>query len=235
MALDFGFSMPIDLGAAQADFNNDFGPKGSTAQNDVRWMNDFNWKQSLRNEQFQHDLAEHGLKMRVDDAVSAGLHPLVGAGINPASGGWSGAAFNQPIPKSQPDLRSASGAVNISRAVQTTMTDQEKLLQAAELQRLLADTAESQARKALADKQLAELVNSPSSMPVPNKYQSFRNPDGSITQGYSSDYSQSIMSDPMGMWAQSLKKSFGGPDNDAFWQMFGRSALRLMHPWKRSN
>lgn len=205
---------------------------GGQAGDDVRWMNDFAWKQSLRNEDFQKDLATHGIKMRVDDATSAGLHPLVGAGINPASGGWSGTAFNQPQSK-QPQGGVSMGA-NISRAVQTTMTDQEKLIQAAELQRLLADTAESQARKALADKQLAELINT-QPMPTPSKYQSFKNSDGSITQGYSSDYSQSIMSDPIGMWAQSLKKSLGGPDNDAFWDMFGRSVLRLMKPWQRRN
>lgn len=222
----------FNLGFGIHDF---FSGAGDTAQNDARFMNDFAWKQSLRNEQFQKDLASHGLRMRVNDAVEAGLHPLVGAGINPANGGWSGAAFSgsaeryprQPLPLGH----------NVSRAVDATSTGEEKILRALEIHRQMTQLEGDELQLQILRKQLDEMDKTPPmptpSPSIPNKFQLFRNSDGTITQGYSSDYSQSIMSDPIGMWAQSLKKALGGPDADPFWDMFGRSALRLMQPWKR--
>lgn len=207
---------------------------GGSASDDARFMNDFNWKQSLRNEQFQQDLARHGIKMRVDDAVSAGLHPLVGAGINPASGGWSGAAFT-PTPQRNPRMSGMSMGANISSSVDATSTGEEKVLRALEIHRQMTQLQGDELQLQLLRKQLEQMDKTPPmpSLPTPSKFQTFRNSDGSITQGYSSEYSQSIMSDPIGMWAQSLKKSLGGPDTDPFWETFGRSALRLMQPWKR--
>lgn len=211
MAVNTGFNLGLDLNAAQADFMNDFGPKGSTAENDIRWMNDFAWKQSLRNEQFQQDLANHGIKMRVDDAVRAGLHPLVGAGINPASGGWSGPAFNQPQPKQQMGGGGASMGVNISRAVDATRSPEERELMALQLENARADTARSQAERDIANLELQRMRLNP---PMPNP------------EPYS----------PTGAHAASMKyygnQIFGEPARP-FWDSVGRNAGRLLAPLKK--
>lgn len=225
-----GFSDLMNLGFGLYDRFG--GTDSGVAGDDARFMNDFAWKQSLRNEDFTQDLARHGIKMRVDDAVSAGLHPLVGAGGNPAQGGFSAAAFTPTMGSQQKQFNNPGFSMgqNMSRAAAATMTEQEKAIQAAELGRILADTAESQARTALAQKQLREMAMSPS---MPNKYQKVMLPDGTSETVYSSDYSQAIMSDPLGMWANSFKKSFGGPDSYKFWGAVGRAGRNLMHPWRR--
>lgn len=205
------------------------GQDGGAAADDARWMNDFSWKQSLRNEAFQNELARHGIKMRVDDAVASGLHPLVGAGVNPASGGFGGTAFTG-VPS--PERRQMSGldfGQNISRAISATRSPEEKALMAVELRRQMAEADLAGTNAQIARRQLMEMSKTP---PLPAKYRSFMNSDGTTESVYSPDYSQAIMSDPIGMWATSLKKAFGGPDTGPFWSTVGSSARRLMHPWR---
>lgn len=73
--------------------------------------------------ELQRFYAENGLRMRVEDAVAAGLHPLVGAGLNPAS--------YQPV-NAVGAQASSSGYVpshmgqDISRALITTMSKDER-------------------------------------------------------------------------------------------------------------
>lgn len=137
------------------------GNDGGIAQDDARWMNDFSWKQSLRNEVFQNDLARHGIKMRVDDAVSAGLHPLVGAGINPASGGYGGAVFSG-VPSAQGrSFRGSDFGQNISRAVSATRSLEEKQLMAVELRRQMAEADLAGTNAQIARRQLMEMSKSP--------------------------------------------------------------------------
>lgn len=204
-----GYNVNIDPLAVYDRFA---GQDSGSAGDDARFMNDFAWKQSLRNEQFQHQLAEHGIKMRVDDAVSAGLHPLVGAGINPASGGWSGPAFVSPPQKYPHQSTGASFGANISRAATATMTTQERMMQEAELAHIKANTAESFARKALADKQLAELNKTPPFPAPPPKYIQVINEHGDRETIMNPDIAAGYTSDPLNLWGNSFRKAFGGPD-----------------------
>lgn len=212
------------------------GGDSDTASNDARFMNDFAWKQSLRNEQLQRDqfqfnkdLATHGIRMRAADAEAAGFHPLVGAGVNPAMGSsnsFGGTSFvgaHSSAPKSSPF--SLGFSQSISRAKAATMTEQEKVLAAAELARIQASTAESHARIALAQREMSLLGKTP---PIPSKYQQVTLPSGGFENVYSPDYSQAIMSDPLGMWANSFKKAFGGPDSRPFWGAVKRGAKRSL-------
>lgn len=205
--------------------------QSDTALNDNRWMNDFNWKQSLRNEQLQNDqfqfnkeLALHGIKMRADDAVAAGFHPLVGAGVNPAggsSGGFGGTSF---IGADTSSRRSSSGtsvgvSQNIGRAKAATMTEIEKEAAQAQLESIRANTAESMARKALADYELQKLRNSPQFPPLS---QDFMDKDGSIVTLNHPDAANSLNSDLL----YSLYRSVGNvprrlkqhwSDDNRFW------------------
>lgn len=205
--------------------NHDSGSAGD----DARFMNDFAWKQSLRNEEFQKQLSEHGIKMRVDDAVSAGLHPLVGAGINPSQGGFSTPAFTGTPTRFPKQPSGISMGADISRAVSATSTLEEKQLRALELQRAINDTKRSGYEADIAARQLKMMGSTP---PMPNKYQSVMKPDGTTEAVYSSDYSQAIMSDPLGMWANSFKKAFGGPDNEPFWKALYDTGRMAINPWR---
>lgn len=119
-----------------------FGGGGSEglSRGDQRFLADFQWKQSLRNEKFQNDLATHGIRMRVADAEAAGLHPLVAAGVNP-----NGGSFATQITGS-PEYREGFGpklermGQNISRAASVMMSREEKQAQLLALERTAAET-----------------------------------------------------------------------------------------------
>lgn len=176
-----------------------------TAVNDTRFMNDFAWKQSLRNEEFQKELARNGIRMRVADAEAAGLHPLVGAGINPASGGFSTSGFvgaqQNPSPR---QFNAPSFGQNISRAAAATMTEEERLLMHANTQKALAEADFAQSQAALARRQVANLGKTP---PIPKSHIQIMNEDGSISTINNPDIAGAIMSDPLGMWGTSLSNT----------------------------
>lgn len=71
---------------------------------------------------WQKQLAKSGLSMRVADAVKSGLHPLVGAGVNPAQG--------SPVYASGGDHQMDWGkhGMDLSRAINMGLTKEEKLL-----------------------------------------------------------------------------------------------------------
>lgn len=229
------FNFGVDIGSAQDDWNNDFGPKGSTAENDRRWMNDFNWKQSLRNEELQNEqfkfnkeLALHGIKMRADDAIAAGFHPLVGAGVNPSggsSGGFGGTSF---IGGDSPRRGSSGGSSigfsqDIGRAKVATMTQDEKILRAAQLAEIQANTAESMARKALAEREMSMLGATP---PIPSKYNQFRDENGNVVNRLNPEYRMG--NDFFSNWSDSLRHNFAGPDTQPFWGAVRRGFRRSL-------
>lgn len=132
---------------------------------DERFMNDFAWKQSLRNEAFQHELATHGIRMRVADAEAAGLHPLVGAGINPASGGFGGTAFSQSA-SSRPSLGSKlqNMGQSIERAAMATASREEKASKMLQLENMRINNEIAKVELA---SRLKDFHRTPS-MPSPN-------------------------------------------------------------------
>lgn len=105
-----------------------------TAANDARFMNDFAWKQSLRNEEFQKQLATQGIRMRVADAEAAGIHPLAALGVNPSGGGNFASAFTQPIPRDKPQWQGLGQ--DISRAVHAMTTPEEKQYKMLQLEKM---------------------------------------------------------------------------------------------------
>lgn len=226
MAIDPGTAM---LFGSLLGFGSNFigGGQSDTAINDQRWMNDFAWKQSLRNEQFQMDLANHGIRMRVDDAERSGLHPLVGAGINPASGGWSGAAFNSPDsnrPNRWGNAMSGLGQ-DISRASMARATEQERSLNEAQRVKLLAEADQASS---------AADLNRRSGLPPPtpsmvDKYMPYRLPDGSIEWVYNPMYAMGLGADPIRTWRNSAQNIFGNPD------VMGLNSLQIQNTGHRSS
>lgn len=192
-----------------------FDDGSDTASNDTRFMNDFAWKQSLRNEELQReqfnfnkDLAKHGIKMRADDAIAAGFHPLVGAGVNPAGGSSGGFGTPAFVGAHQSSSRGSGTSVgisqSISRAQAATMTESEKAMNQAQLESIRANTAESMARKALADYELQKLRGTP---PIPPATQNYRDADGNIITLNHPDVEASLRSDPVRMWSRSIKRN----------------------------
>lgn len=125
-----------------------------------------------RNEAFQRQLAEQGIRMRVADAEAAGLHPLAALGASGASGGFgpatiSGGSDYRPS-------RVGSGLQNmgqeISRAMMAGSTREER-----EYKRLQLDNMRTQNEMANLD-----LIQRRNSM-------NLGNPSGSVVDGLGSD------------------------------------------------
>lgn len=183
-----------------------------TAESDRRYMNDWNMKMAERNEKFQHEQFEwnkqlnlHGIKMRADDAIAAGFHPLVGAGVNPA-GGHSGGFGGQVVGgDSQKSRRGAGVSVGLSqgigRAQSATMTQMEREMAQANLEGIRANTAESEARKALAEYELEQLRGKP---PFPPLEQQYRDSNGRIVTLPHPDAANAMSADPAYTWYRSL-------------------------------
>lgn len=90
------------LGGTLGTFFGGGGSSGLSSE-DQKWLADFGWHQSLRNEAFQREqfeeqkkLAEHGLSMRIDEAARYGISPL--AALGTMGGSVGGGSFGGPIP-----------------------------------------------------------------------------------------------------------------------------------------
>lgn len=204
---------------------------GSKQERQMDQANQDQLSLSSQNLQFQKELAKNGVRWRVEDAVAAGLHPLVGAGINPAS-----ASPVTYMPGSVDQRRDIGEGISrmgqgIARSQLAKATEDERLLNHAQIEKLKADADMS---RAAAAESLARIKNMglPPPTPVPDKYKAYKLPDGSTEMALSPDYSASIMSDPLSMWATSVKKAFGGPDTLPFWHAISRSGKSLMRPWR---
>ena len=188
---------------------------------DQRWLADFQWKQSLRNEDFQHELATHGIRLRVADAEAAGLHPLVGAGINPASG-----SFGMPISGggggessgSKFASKLADMGQNISRAAASTMTQDERLVLHSNAMKAQSEADLARSQAALARAQTAELGKKP---PIPNAHTLIRNDDGSFSTINNPDLAGAIMSDPLGMWGTAVHNTVSDIKHSPKWDIPG--------------
>lgn len=182
------------------------GGQGSdTALNDQRFMNDFAWKQSLRNE----DYMKNYMQYRSQDAEKAGIHPLAALGVNTGSGP-SGAAFvgADMSPRSNAydlgsDLATGMGQ-NISRAILAQKTQDERDMHTASLARVTAETDLINAQRAESEKRL----HSPENPPVKNPYDDSMtsdqpkhirvlNPDGSISWQWSTPMAMSQIGRPV--------------------------------------
>lgn len=107
------------------------------SRDDQRFMADFQWKQALRNEEFQNLLARQGIRMKVEDAKAAGLHPLAALGINPSSGSF-GTAFSTGQASHEGGLGRGLENLgqNISRASMAMASPMEKQFKQLQLQKM---------------------------------------------------------------------------------------------------
>lgn len=182
---------------------------------DQRFMNDFAWKQSLRQEQFQKDLATHGIRMRVADAEAAGLHPLVAAGVNPTGGAPVSVGFDgSGGPRGMNKYDRASDMVgrmgqDISRSVASTMSKNERLLQEA---RLATELSQRNALDAETQLKIAQAEHLRRNPPQPDA-----DPD--------------LPYNPvkrMGKGIGHVRDGIFGPPSYEFWKQIKRSGKRLL-------
>lgn len=216
------------------------GGMSDTQKNDQRFMNDFAWKQALRNEEFQKDLAYNGMQIRSRDAQLAGLHPLAALGVNPAGGGSFQSAFQSSGFEGKP-RRDFSGVSdmgqNISRAMMAMKTPEERLAQQLQLENLRAegDLTRAQAAESMArTRNLAGTgpglpsaygPNSQSSAPGwPERHILIKNPDGSYSLQYSPEMATSMMARPIGSLMEDFKETYGQ-------NVFNRSHWRNIINW----
>lgn len=202
---------------------------------DQRYMNHMAIEQSLRQEQFQKQLATHGIRMRSADAEAAGIHPLAALGMNPVGGAPVSMNFDASGGGRGPNNWDRAAAFtdrmgqDISRAVSSTATKEEKAYQAARLADIQASTKESQVRTALAEKQLAEMKSPALPMPLE---QSYVDMDGARQDFLNPQAAASLMSDPIRMWAESFKRAFYNAQTKAFWQEWAKDGF-LRKPYGR--
>lgn len=194
-----------------------FGGGSDTARNDARFMNDFAWKQALRMEEFQKDLAYHGIQRRVRDAENAQIHPLAAMGINPIGGNPVGVNFGQTPDRYNDRWERAGDMVknlgqDVSRAVSAQATKEEKVFQAAKLATEISQRRALDAEADLKIEQANDLRRNPS-QPV--------DPD--------------LPFNPVAK----MKKSIGhvrdgiiGPQSRPFWKAVGRGIRRSIRPWR---
>lgn len=217
------FSGGMDFWAANED--------RQAAEANARRANELSSRQFDSNVALQREFAKNGIRWKVEDAQAAGLHPLAALGNMPQGFSPSQSVFSSGDPGRGDSFR-ALGRMgqDVSRAVMARQTEDERALNALMLEKVKAeiDMIHSQA---LESKARARQIGLPP--PTPSKYQTVKLPDGTSESVYSSDYSQAIMSDPVGMWANSFKKAFGSPDTRPFYNFLGKRTKRLMlHPWR---
>lgn len=209
--MGFPWTAAAIAGAAGLQFGSNFfgGDKQGLSRDDQRFLADFQWRQSLRNEQFQNQLATHGIRMRAADAEAAGIHPLAALGMNPVGGSPVSLNFSAGGGGESPSRwgNAFSGlGQDISRAAMATATPEERAERAARVSSMEADTAESKVRKAVAEESLRQMRNPP----MPQAYQLYGMPDGSKMMYYTPEFANAIQADPFQMYGRSWENVFTG-------------------------
>lgn len=219
------FAMGMDLANLGFGIYDRMQGGSDTAVNDQRFMNDFAWKQALRNEDYQHNYMQY----RSRDAQLAGLHPLAALGVNVGSGP-SAAAFTgvENFSRNRAFGDMSHLGQNTSRALLSQATADERALSAATINKINSEADFAQASAAEARKRTASMGLPP---PMPdmaksNKYQLVKNAMGRYEWILSPEASQGIMSDPIKMWANSLENAVAGPETYPFWKRV-RKSLRF--------
>lgn len=193
------------------------GGQSGLSSDDQRWLADFNWKQSLRNEEFSHkqyeeqfawqqQLAQHGLSMTIEDAAKYGISPLaaIGGGRAQASpisvmGGGGPVSGPSVSRDSRADAIMHAGQ-NVSRAITAT---QDRYTRASEQLDLARKTKEND----LLDVQLAnakfQLAKQVGTQGIPAAYQAIRNRDGSTSYIPSEEAARGAHAESFGplMWS----------------------------------
>lgn len=89
---------------------------------------------NIANAELQREFAKNGVRWRVEDAVSAGLHPLAALG---ASGASASPSFQMPAYQDSPKANMyRSMGQNVSRAIMSTATAEERALSRLQIERM---------------------------------------------------------------------------------------------------
>lgn len=130
------------------------GALGAREGNKARDAAATNFGQQLK---FQEDLAQFGIRWRVDDAKAAGIHPLAALGANLTN--YSPIPMSFGADNSWSDALSSAGQ-NIGRAVEATMSERERLATVAKQNAVQdAQLEESKARTELYRAQALEAIH----------------------------------------------------------------------------
>lgn len=86
--------------------------------------NDANRAINEQNLAAQREFAQHGIRWRTEDAQRAGLHPLIGAGVQPTSLNFQPIAADADF--SRADFYRNMGQ-NLGRSIQATQTEEERI------------------------------------------------------------------------------------------------------------
>lgn len=105
---------------------------------------EFTAEQANIDRQMQREFAENGIRMRVNDAVEAGLNPLVAAGVTPMQ--YSPVSVGSAQASISASPHPSHFGQDISRALQATRTKEEEEAEQLKLDLLKSQIDESDAR-----------------------------------------------------------------------------------------
>lgn len=187
------------------------GQSEGLSRGDQRFIADFNWKQALRQEDYQRN----HLQYLVDDANKAGISPLAGLGVSPAAGP-SAVAFGPPAVKEGRHIGDDIGRMgqNLARAVGSVQTADERAISAATARKAKAEADFVELQVLDAKKRLAQPANPPAPDPfnsavtadvhgLPATHQLLSGPGGP-ERAYTDEYSRSLMARPISAMAADL-------------------------------
>lgn len=127
-------------------------------------VNRQNAAQANMNAQLQEQFAKHGIRWKVEDAKAAGIHPLYALGASTHSFSPVGVGAEAPPGGGIGDAIGKMGQ-DISRAVNTTKTEEEKTITALQIAGLKADLHGKEIDNAVRSKALNNVGSSNPSIP----------------------------------------------------------------------
>lgn len=117
-------------------------------QEQARLNREFQSDQAAKDRDMARDFAENGISMRVQDAINAGLHPLVGAGATPLN--YSPIGVGGDSARS-PGVPASEMGQNIARALRAAKTKEDREREMFQLALLRSQVDENDARTAYYD------------------------------------------------------------------------------------
>lgn len=125
-----GAVFPTQVFSTAAEFAGDYMSKMAQKRENSK-ARESNLRLNAENIAMQKEFAQNGVRWRVNDAISAGLHPLAAIGAQGAS--YSPTSISQETDRSSSDFLSRTGQ-NISRAISATRTINERKMAALQLE-----------------------------------------------------------------------------------------------------
>lgn len=183
---------------------------GDKSQEQANYWNQQSLDFANKQMALEREFAQNGIRWRVEDAVAAGLNPLVGAGASSASYSPVGTAFNvMPADNSVRNigLSALSGmGQDLFRSVLAGSSASDKALEASKLKIAESQASEAADRAAMAHLALLRAQLPPSNPAIPST-QDFVNPDGSVVRMPSAEFAQAAHGTIGSQWNWMLNNS----------------------------